>query len=273
MENNKVQNKLLTIGEIAKTCGVTKHTLLHYDEIGLLKPEFVNEKGYRYYSLKQCYSLDMINILKKAGSSLQEISDFFANQNKTMFTKLIQQKKNELQLEMLKLKRVDHFLEYALEYFGDNKEYEKNTPIIMECEAEYFVAAQVSKQDDHEYAKSLSRLRTFCEDNLIAHEFPLWSITKKENFEVGDYYPNYVANKLTYPNQIGMVIKPKGRYVIMTHKGFYDTMATDTYPQIKKYIEANHLTICGDVYEEEILNYLTERNSDDFVIRISVAVQ
>ncbi len=40
--------KYLTTSQFAQICSTTKHTLFHYDEIGLLKPEFVNKKGYRF---------------------------------------------------------------------------------------------------------------------------------------------------------------------------------------------------------------------------------
>lgn len=272
MDNGKGPHKLMTISEIAKTCGVTKHTLMHYDEIGLLKPEFVNDKGYRFYSLKQCYTLDMINTLKKAGSSLQEIALFFSNPNKTMLAQLIRQKKKELELEMLKMKRVGRLLEDTLHYTEENGEAEDAGPVIREFPDHYFVAVPVQKEDDHEYARSLTRLRALCEEQLIAHEFPIWSITRRENFEAGRYYPNYVANKLIDPDQPGRILKPKGKYVVMLHRGYYDTMSTDSYPVIKAFIQEKGLTVCGDIYEEDLQNYLTEQNSEHFIIRISVPV-
>lgn len=39
--------------EFAALCGVKKDTLLHYDHIGLLKPQWVGENGYRYYSARR----------------------------------------------------------------------------------------------------------------------------------------------------------------------------------------------------------------------------
>lgn len=43
----------LTTGEFAKICNVKKHTLFHYDDIGLLKPDYYDENGYRFYSYSQ----------------------------------------------------------------------------------------------------------------------------------------------------------------------------------------------------------------------------
>lgn len=44
--------------EFAALCGVKKDTLLHYDHIGLLKPQWVGENGYRYYSARQIPTYD-----------------------------------------------------------------------------------------------------------------------------------------------------------------------------------------------------------------------
>lgn len=39
-----------TAGELAKLFHIPKQTMLYYDKMGILKPEFVAENGYRYYS-------------------------------------------------------------------------------------------------------------------------------------------------------------------------------------------------------------------------------
>ena len=38
-----------TTGEFARLCGVSKHTLFHYDEMGVFSPSGRGENGYRYY--------------------------------------------------------------------------------------------------------------------------------------------------------------------------------------------------------------------------------
>ena len=53
MIKNEWKLKPLTTGEFAKICNVKKHTLFHYDDIGLLKPDYYDENGYRFYSYSQ----------------------------------------------------------------------------------------------------------------------------------------------------------------------------------------------------------------------------
>ena len=51
-----MENHYFKTAEFAALCGVRKDTLLHYDHIGLLKPQWVGENGYRYYAAQQLRS-------------------------------------------------------------------------------------------------------------------------------------------------------------------------------------------------------------------------
>ncbi|MDO3681477.1 MerR family DNA-binding transcriptional regulator [Paenibacillus ehimensis] len=42
--------KVCRIGQLAKEAGISIRTLRYYDELGVLKPSFVSDAGYRYYS-------------------------------------------------------------------------------------------------------------------------------------------------------------------------------------------------------------------------------
>jgi len=56
------------ISEFAALCGLSRDTLLHYDRIGILKPAFVAPSGYRYYTLSQFTTVDLIAVLKASGT-------------------------------------------------------------------------------------------------------------------------------------------------------------------------------------------------------------
>ncbi|MGN0072837.1 MAG: MerR family transcriptional regulator [Coriobacteriales bacterium] len=70
------EETLYTTGQFAELCGVKKQTLFHYDDIGLLRPELVEENGYRRYSYSQYQTFLLISCLKEAGMSLTEIKDY-----------------------------------------------------------------------------------------------------------------------------------------------------------------------------------------------------
>lgn len=57
----------------------------------------------------------------------------------------------------------------------------------------------------------------------------------------------------------------------MDHRGSYET-TSETCSKIKKYIELNGMKVCGNAYTMDLLNYISEKNPDSYVIRISVEV-
>lgn len=65
--------KLYSTGQFARLATVTERTIRYYDKIGLLKPSFVMENGYRKYTQTDLLKLQKILSLKHMGFSLEEI--------------------------------------------------------------------------------------------------------------------------------------------------------------------------------------------------------
>jgi DNA-binding transcriptional MerR regulator len=65
---------MFRIGDFAKIARVSVKTLHHYDEVGLLKPEWVDATtSYRYYTIDQLPRLNRILALKDLGFTLHQI--------------------------------------------------------------------------------------------------------------------------------------------------------------------------------------------------------
>jgi effector-binding domain-containing protein len=66
---------MFKIGEFARISRTPATTLRYYDEIGLIKPAFVDElTSYRYYTLDQLPRLNRILALKDLGLSIEQIA-------------------------------------------------------------------------------------------------------------------------------------------------------------------------------------------------------
>jgi DNA-binding transcriptional MerR regulator len=63
----------LTVGGLARRCGLTVRTLHHYDAIGLLKPSLRSDAGYRLYDRADVERLHRIQALRQLGLSLADI--------------------------------------------------------------------------------------------------------------------------------------------------------------------------------------------------------
>ena len=64
------------VKDLSQITGVSKQTLHHYDQIGLLKPSLRLANGYRLYSEADLLKLQQIIALKFFGFSLQHIKKF-----------------------------------------------------------------------------------------------------------------------------------------------------------------------------------------------------
>ena len=64
-----------SVKEIAKQTGVSVRTLHHYDAIGLLKPTYVAESGYRYYDEAAVERLYLILLFRELEFPLKDIAE------------------------------------------------------------------------------------------------------------------------------------------------------------------------------------------------------
>lgn len=71
-----------TVKQLARLSGVSVRTLHHYDEIGLLKPAFLGENGYRYYGRVELLRLQDILFHRELGVPLQEIRKLLAQRGR-----------------------------------------------------------------------------------------------------------------------------------------------------------------------------------------------
>lgn len=72
---------LMKSGEFAKLCNTTKNTLIHYDQIDLLRPSTVGENGYRYYDLHDYWRFQTIGVFVQAGFKLDEVRRVLADKD------------------------------------------------------------------------------------------------------------------------------------------------------------------------------------------------
>ena len=70
---------LLPIGRFSKATRLSVKALRHYDELGLLRPAFVDpSSGYRYYRPAQANQAEAIRILRSLEMPLEEIAELLA---------------------------------------------------------------------------------------------------------------------------------------------------------------------------------------------------
>lgn len=108
----------MLIKEFAQLCDVSVRTLHYYDEIGLLKPAFVDETtGYRYYNEKSVVKMQEILFYRELDFSLKSITDIVSSENYDTKNALKEQK-NLLILKKERLERLISAIDDAVK--GEN---------------------------------------------------------------------------------------------------------------------------------------------------------
>lgn len=108
-------SELFQIGEVAKLFQVSVGSLRHYEQAGLLTPQYIDpDSGYRYYSTQQFEVLNTIRYLRVLDMPLDQIADFLHNRDVDVIEeKMLRQKKAviEKQRELKNIERkIDHRL-------------------------------------------------------------------------------------------------------------------------------------------------------------------
>lgn len=264
---------LYKIGLFSKMNRVTVKTLRHYDDIGLLKPAYVDESsGYRYYTSSQLPSLHQILALRQMGFTLEEIREV---QNGMSEEKLLKQKKSELikriAEETMKLSQVECYL---LE-----KDIEKDYCVVLKELPEIIAASMRRVIPDYgalleiipDMDAEMNRLG--CIHAVPEYCFSIYHDGEYREHDIDVEVCESVAEKkedskiLTFKT-IGKVETA----ACVLHKGSYDGLPK-AYAAILKWIEENGFEISGDARESYIDGMWNKDSEADWLTEIQFPVK
>lgn len=131
---------LFSIGEVSKLFHISVSSLRHYENVGLLHPEYTSpDTGYRYYGTEQFEVLNTIRYLRALDMPLAEIEDFLKNKDiSNIEEKLIQQKKIVLEKQQ-ELKRIEQKINHRLNGLSEAQNMPLDTVTLVQLPASRIV--------------------------------------------------------------------------------------------------------------------------------------
>ena len=141
-----------TIGEVSKLSNVSLKTLRYYDEIGILKPKYVNkENKYRYYSIEQLTTIDLIKLFKSTGMSLELIKQILSSQTDLEFmVENIRNQSKVVEAKIKELSAIKSYLDYLDKEISQNIEYGLNEVFIKHNEKRSYLKYDVVSHNPQE---------------------------------------------------------------------------------------------------------------------------
>lgn len=111
---------LFPIGEVSKLFHISISSLRHYENIGLLTPEYIApESGYRYYGPSQFEVLNTIRYLRALDMPLSQIEDFLQNRDIDRIEEKLRQQKEAVLQKQRELKRIERKIDHRLSWLQD----------------------------------------------------------------------------------------------------------------------------------------------------------
>lgn len=277
----KFNDSCIKIGDFARLCGTNKRTLIHYDEIGLFKPAYTDDRGYRYYSESQFDVFFTINCLSKLGMPLREIGAFLNHRNPQALKKLLLEQREEVLKEEERIRKTRQVIETKLALVSLQEKLESNQAgsstehIFQEyTPEEYMILSDPLNTNDHEaIIHTLCSHIGYCNKNNLNAGHPYGAMLDVSELRQGhlDTYAYFFTKVIDRPEDFPFHIKPAGTYAVAYLKGdYYDS--EETYRKLFQWIDENGFRTGQYSYKEAIIDELAADSSEEYLTKISVQI-
>lgn len=267
---------MFSIGMFSKINKVTTKTLRYYEDIGLLKPEYVDEgTKYRYYTTNQMIKLHKIIILKQIGLSLNEIKEVIDDSTK------VEEILKAKELEILELiRKEENKLLKLRNYLSDLKGENEMKNIIIKSLPEVKVASMrtVMKSYDDLFhlcpnimAKEMMRLGCVCASPSYCFNIYHDGEYKESDIDVE------ICESITILKEDSDILKFKvidkvDEAVCILHKGPYANLG-ESYSYAFKWIKENKYEVIGNPRESYIDGIWNKESEEDWLTEIQIPVK
>lgn len=277
MVNNLKNKKLFKIGEVSRMFGISMGTLRHYEQMGLLTPEYIDEEtGYRYYGARQLEVMNTIRYMRALDISLQQIAEFLNNRDIEIMEEKLLKQKEIIRHKQYELELISNKLDHRIEQLKDAVNSELNKIRIKKMPEVRIVLLKTSLKPetylDLEY--DIRKLVENQRDTLVFLGKVGIGISK-ENL-VNNNFLNYnlvymiLDDEDVYEGRIDIL--PEQKYVTMRFCGSHND-APQYYSEILDYIREKKMIITGFSREITLIDYGLTNDTGKFVTEIAIPVK
>lgn len=262
-----------TTGEFARILGVKKHTLFHYDEIGLFSPAVKEENGYRFYYVWQMDTFEVIRALQKLGMPLGEIREYMETRSPERFLSMAEEKEAEIDQEIERLKNMKRFMRRETETVKEAMSAEVDKPKVVFRREEYLFTSEVAMTGERKLAEEIARHVRQCEQYHISMN-AVGAVCLLKDLRAGrfDCYSRVYTRLDKKITALKPLVKPAGNYVELYYRGYDGTMEA-VYPVISNFAKEQGLSLDEIWFEDMLLDELTVRRYEDYVVKVAVKIQ
>ncbi len=268
----KNEQAYLTTGEFAKLCHITKHTLFHYNDIGIFMPQYIDENGYRYYHVLQYDTFCTIAQLRAIGMALTDIKSYLENRSPLNLINLCKDQETAIDLQIKQLKQIKKNLSITRNSISHAIESSNDFFIQTEPQEHLILSQSLSSADDLKMTLVFGDL--LHENGEMIFQNISGMIHQTTDLLHRDYNQKYWFYLRTSckKKECNCEIKPTGSYLTTYHHGSYSSLYK-TYKQIFNYAKKQSLTLGNYFYQEMVIGDWATKNENEYVLKVSVKIE
>ena len=265
-------NGLFTINEFSKLSRLTRNTLIHYDDLGLLTPASRGANSYRYYSSGQLAVANVIRTLQSLGMPLDEIRALKDKMNPAMVSAIFEQQNEKIELKKEGWVRAQKLLFTFINIIHSVVNVDEDKITIQYVPAEPIIFGDLNDYSHgrNDYDALLSFYHSI--PNMYPDldlNYPVWGVFSENRIKRGDWvWPD----RYYFYNPEGHDKRPAALYAIGYTRGGYGE-CDELYGSLVDYIEQSGFEISGDAYEEYPLNEVCITENNNYLIRVMITVK
>lgn len=263
-----------TTGEFAALCGVTKHTLFHYDAMGIFTPAAVGENGYRYYTVAQLDVFRVISTLRELDMPLSEIRAYLDKRSPAALAGLLEQEEARLGARITRLRRLRTLVRGRAALIRQAMELDTGAVTLTdERERLLVITAVPPLTSGRRLAEALAAHTQYCRAHGVESPHSVCSILPRSAVEAGDFmgYTHFYTQVNGRPPRGAEVLRvPAGRYLAACHTGGFSG-AEEAYHRLLDTASAQGLALGELFFEDMVLDELSS-TEENYVLRMSIQV-
>lgn len=268
----------MKISEFAQVTGIARKKLIFYDKIGLLSPTTVNEQNkYRYYTYHQIDTANVITVLREIGMPLKEIKAYLCGRSPEKLIGMLDMQKKIVQEKIKTLMQINDMLDTRGDLIKKGLSADGNIDsiILKECGAMPILLGPELPADSHvlEGWYYLVDFYEFCRQNRVIRGLPTGTIISRADLLQGNttHPSQYYYRPLSESSFPSNAQTPEGLYVIGQEHTEY--AMTSLYARLFRYIKDAGLRICGNAYEEYLLDEISTTDPAQYLLQIAIHVE
>lgn len=261
-----------TTGEFARLCGVSRHTLFHYDAIGIFSPALRGENGYRYYAPVQIEVFHVIAALKELGMPLAEIRSYLDRRSPAELVALLEREQAALTQKLAQLGRIRRLMGRKAELTRRAMALTSGRVEVEEQPHRWYVVTPAAGITDQErFAHVMARHLEYCDVHGVDSPYALGALMPTAAARRGDWdgYTSCYTQVERRPAGVELFTAPAGRYLTYCHAGSFDTVR-EGYVRLLAYADKNGLNLGPWVLEDVLLDELCCKGYDQYLLKLSV---